>query len=186
MGRKFLGNEYEVRGDITAIKLRRRDGTIIESIIDTADLEKVKSFNGSWYFGSRKTKSGTFYVQGHMAAVMGKRKFVALHRYIMDCPSGLVVDHINHDTMDNRRKNLRIVTSVQNGQNRLMAKNNTSGYTGVCWNKKAQKWRAYVRNGDDFMICGNYKDPHIAGRVASLVRSLVHPYSEDALKEENK
>jgi len=59
--------------------------------------------------------------------VSGKR--IYMHREITNCPPGLVVDHINGDTLDNRRTNLRICTERQNLYNCLT--NNLSGYKGV-------------------------------------------------------
>jgi len=184
MGRKFLGNEYEIRGDITAIKLRRKDGTEPETIIDTADYEKVKEAHITWYAGHRQNRES--YVQGHMPPLNGKRKSISLHGFLMECPDGMVIDHFNHDTLDNRRSNLRVVTSGQNGQNRKLLSTNLSGYRGVSWDPKKEKWRVCVINGEDRMFCGYYKDQYIADRVASLVRSLVHPFSQDAQEEGNK
>jgi hypothetical protein len=184
VGRKFLGNEYEVRGDITAIKLRRKDGDTLEAMIDTDDFEKVKALHVTWYAGHRANRES--YVQGHMPPSNGKRKSISLHGFLTDCPDGMVVDHYNHDTLDNRRSNLRVITSGQNGQNRKLLRTNLSGYRGVSWDPKKEKWRAYIRNGDDHMFCGYYKDPYIADRVVSLVRSLIHPYSQDAQEERNK
>lgn len=60
-----------------------------------------------------------------------------LHRVILSRMLGRellpteFVDHINHDTLDNRRENLRLATIHQNMQNRGMSTNNTSGYKGV-------------------------------------------------------
>ncbi len=67
-----------------------------------------------------------------------------LHHLILPKKKGFEVDHINRDVMDNRRENLRYVTSSQNGMNRGMMKSNTSGYRGVTWDKKTEKWRARI------------------------------------------
>ena len=67
-----------------------------------------------------------------------------MHREIMNPPDGYVVDHINHDTLDNRRCNLRVCTSSQNAMNARVPKNSTSGVTGVGWNKDKTKWVARI------------------------------------------
>jgi len=57
------------------------------------------------------------------------------------------IDHINHDRSDNRIVNLREVTRTQNGRNQSMFTNNTSGYTGVIFRKRTNKWRAQIKVG---------------------------------------
>ena len=58
-------------------------------------------------------------------------KVARLHRVVMNAPRGMCVDHINGDTLDNRRSNLRICTRGENNTNRGMRKTNTSGKKGV-------------------------------------------------------
>ncbi len=60
----------------------------------------------------------------------GRVKCITLSRFVMDAKEGELVDHINGDPMDNRRKNLRIVNYRQNSLNKK-CKNN-SGFIGVC------------------------------------------------------
>lgn len=55
------------------------------------------------------------------------------------------IDHINGVRSDNRIFNLRDVTSKQNNMNAAMRINNTSGVTGVCWNKQREKWQAEIK-----------------------------------------
>ena len=63
------------------------------------------------------------------------------------------VDHINHNVKDNRKSNLRIVTISQNAINKKIVSNNTSGVTGICWNKNSCCWQAYITL--------NYKTKHL-------------------------
>lgn len=61
-------------------------------------------------------------------------------------------DHINHNPADNRWINLREVNNIENGRNISMKKNNTSGVTGVHWNKQCNKWRSRIA------LCGVTKN----------------------------
>ena len=56
-----------------------------------------------------------------------------------------LVDHKYGDKSNNKIKNLRLATNLQNGANRVnLPSNNNSGAIGVCWDKKAKKWRAQI------------------------------------------
>ena len=68
---------------------------------------------------------------------------VTVHRLIM--PNTDCVDHINHETTDNRRDNLRSVTSRQNSQNLRLKRNCSSKYPGVSYHKTSKKWRARIK-----------------------------------------
>lgn len=77
--------------------------------------------------------------------VNGKRqKKILMHRVINNTPEGFETDHINHNRLDNRRKNLRSVTTQQNQRNASLAKNNKSGFIGVHFYKRVNKWIAYI------------------------------------------
>lgn len=68
-----------------------------------------------------------------------------MHRFITDCPEGMVVDHINHNTLDNRKCNLRICAQADNIKNQKKSIGNYSSiYKGVCLDKTINKWRAYI------------------------------------------
>lgn len=67
-----------------------------------------------------------------------------MHRILIEVPQGLFVDHINGNGLDNRKINLRVATHSQNMMNRKTHKNNTSGFKGVSWIKRTQKWQAMI------------------------------------------
>lgn len=68
-----------------------------------------------------------------------------MHRFIMKPSKGDVIDHINHNTLDNRKCNLRVGTQSQNLMNMGMRSDNTSGVTGVSFEKWSSKWRASIQ-----------------------------------------
>lgn len=70
---------------------------------------------------------------------------IYLHRLILNIKGhNAVIDHLNHNGLDNRKENLRIVTHKQNKFNNPILSTNTSGVTGVSWSKQKNKWRAYI------------------------------------------
>jgi hypothetical protein len=70
------------------------------------------------------------------------RKF---HRIVCSASDGLQVDHINGNKLDNRKSNLRVVTSMQNSWNlHKVSRLNKSGKTGVSWHNKSNQWRSRI------------------------------------------
>src|SRR5690348_9287785 len=142
-----MNNRYEIVGDVTILYLKKNDGSEIKTLIDTEDLGRLIDHNYTWSVYTHKTDSlycagpAVYYYLG-----MKKTKRIGLHRWIMNDPEGLVVDHINNDTLDNRKMNLRVVTIQQNSQNRAgVSSNNTSGYRGVRYDKRSKKWISAVK-----------------------------------------
>lgn len=105
-------NEIIIKEDHAEIIINNNKYGRIITLIDIEDINKIKEITWGVHFDP--TIKG-FYVRGRLRG--GKRKYTPLHRLIMDCPRELQIDHINHDTLDNRRINLRIVTACENRQN---------------------------------------------------------------------
>lgn len=97
-----------------------------------------------------------------------KTSYMKLHRLIMgviDQDSSIIIDHINHNQSDNRKCNLRIVTQTQNMQNVSLRSNNTSGCTGVRWNKRKNKWYSSITVNKHVISLGYYADFNEAVKV---------------------
>lgn len=77
---------------------------------------------------------------------------ITLHRYLTKAPVGTIVDHKNHDTLDNRKDNLRITTKKGNSTNRPKQRSaHTSKYKGVHW--AHEKWNCKITNeGKDIWL----------------------------------
>jgi hypothetical protein len=123
-------------------------------LIDDEDYNKIKVYK--WYINKDK-KNNRYTVRATLYKKLSKynykHKSIYIHSLIMNAKKGEVVDHKNHNTLDNRKCNLRICTNQQNIFNQKLNKRNTSGYKGVSFNKSAKKWKAKV--------CYNYKDYYL-------------------------
>lgn len=71
-------------------------------------------------------------------------RHIPLHRFILDAPPEMEVDHINGDGLDNRRENIRLCTHSENSRNTNRASNNTSGYKGVSRDHRDGRWDSYI------------------------------------------
>ena len=98
-------------------------------------------------------------------AVRTAGTLIHMHRVVMDCQKGLVVDHINHNPLDNQRGNLRICTHGQNLMNRKIGPKNKSGYKGVSWDKVNMKWKAQISVNNKTRSIGRFIDILDAARA---------------------
>lgn len=134
------------------------------AIVDDDDYERVNSL--SWYFN------------GRYASRREKNKTVLLHRFIIGTPPGLVTDHINGNRLDNRKSNLRVCTQSQNRANSRRSVTNTSGFKGVCFDKRLKKFRAYIRKDGVMHNLGLFKTAQEAHeKYASESVALFGEYS---------
>ncbi len=120
-----------------------------------------------------RNKHYGFYAQSWQYLPDERRVQVHMHRLIMGLAAGdaLEVDHINHDTLDNRRCNLRIVTHATNALNRRIRSDNTSGFKGVSFNKQRQLWQAYINLNRKRFYLGFFSTAAEAGdayRIAAI------------------
>ena len=104
------------------------------AIIDDEDFERL---NKHKWFAMRNPKNEDFYAVRNIKKDGGGYKIILMHREIMNAPKGMMVDHIHHNTSDNRKSNLRICTSSQSVMNRRKYKRKCSSiYKGVWLNKR--------------------------------------------------
>jgi hypothetical protein len=176
-----MKNKYEIRGDVTAIFVRYKNENI-EALIDTSDLQIVSEMKSTWSYtisSTHKYIQGIYYVNKQMYRVR-------MHRLVLGLNSDkkVFVDHINHNTLDNRKSNLRIVTNSQNLQNLRVRSNNKSGVRGVCYIKSRKKWIAEVRVDNKITRIGYYDSIGEAENAVIEARARMMPFSQEA--EENK
>lgn len=83
-----------------------------------------------------------------------KGKIKQLHSLVSQTPKGMDTDHINHDTLDNRKSNLRIATRNQNSSNRSGQPNTSSKYKGVSKRKDNGRWQASITSNHQRFALG--------------------------------
>ena len=123
---KCSRNRFEEKADYYVGYTTKGDAFLF----DKEDFDSIKKI--TWC-----KKDG--YIVGYV-----NKKVVYLHRFILKPPKGYVIDHINHNGLDNRRNNLRVCKQKDNSKNNLVSKNNTSGETGVRYIAQSNKWSAYI------------------------------------------
>jgi hypothetical protein len=144
-------NEIEVIDNNVTMFVQRKDGTRVAIRIDYEDIEKVSRY--TWHAIYDKT-IGNYYICHRYDNKVNGKGCIKLHRLITDCPRSLEVDHINRDTTDNRKSNLRICTRFENQQNLSNCK---SGQTGVYFKTRSQKWVANISKDKKRIYIGEYK-----------------------------
>lgn len=122
------------------------------TIVDDTDYKRMKTLNSMKWCVVKK-RNGLIYFQKRLPG----NKLVELHRWIMKPKSGEYVDHIDGNTLDNRRCNLRICTNAANLRNGTHIRpNNTSGVTGVWCDKSRGKWCAEIKVNYKKISLGRY------------------------------
>ena len=146
------------------IKLSQGKFTLVDDK-DYEDLNKYKWFCS----GSTKSK---FYARRDK-----NRKAIYMHKIILG-DSLTEGDHINGNTLDNRRKNLRIANHQQNMFNQKIRNDNHSGYTGVWWHTRDKKWASTIQAKPKRIWLGYFKTKKEAIVVYNLkAKELIGEYA---------
>ena len=153
-------NEYKIIGDIVYIKL---------SNCSEYTMVNLDKWNKNFYireFYWRKSTNG--YVDTRIPKQYVKqfnKQTIRLHQLICPCESGYEIDHIDRNRLNNLTNNLRPVNHSENNHNKNLNSNNTSGYTGVSWNKNINKWESYICVNNVHMKLGYYNELNDAIRA---------------------
>ncbi len=150
---------------MASFEIKRRNGDTYIVLVDDDDLHLVMSM-GKW--GVLVQPGKTVYVR---KTLNSQKRLLSLHRFLMNPPEGVQVDHINGNGLDNRRANLRLASCSENNRNRGTSRNNTSGIKGVRWNKARQKWQACLDAKDLPRYWGLFDTKEEAAEVIQSVRA---------------
>lgn len=143
------------------------------AIIDAEDADRVLAYKWS----ACAPRNGIFYAQARVDSGPGPRTHAYLHRFIMQPPPRMQVDHVNGNTLDCRRANMRIASASENCRNRgKRSDGTTSAYKGVCLNRS--RWLVQINAPGRKRHVG-YFDDEIEAALA-YDRAAIEAYGEFA------
>lgn len=132
--------------------------------VDDEDYEHLNQFNWS--------VSGRGIFRYAKARIDGKT--ITMHRLVTKALKGEVVDHEDHDTLNNQKYNLRKCSSSNNNANKLKKPNTTSIYKGVTWSKEKKSWIAQITINYNHKFIGYYKIERNAARAYNIEAKKHH------------
>lgn len=145
------------------------------TLIDLCDFERVRD-SGPWHAAWRGGYRGGYYAANNKTY---------LHRVLLNAPADMEVDHRNFDTLDNRRKNLRLANHAQNQAHQRKQPGGSSRYIGVHWDPVNGKWRAQIKKLGKRYCLGRYDKEidaaHAYQRAANKIHGAFAPV-QDGLK----
>ena len=116
-------------------------------LFDKDDYDKILKYT-SWNLNHGYVISNTYLRKDGRGTLM--------HHLILPKKDGFEIDHINGNGLDNRRKNLRYVTSSQNKMNTAIRCDNKSGYKGVYFNNYKKRWMAEIMINSKKIVIGQF------------------------------
>lgn len=131
-----------------------------EAIIDD---EYANQSLHKWY--AAKFKQSCVYAVRHDPK--NHDRLIKLHREIIGAKVGEITDHVNGDTLDNRRSNLRVCTVKDNSRNRGLQKNNRSGFKGI-YRTVNGNYRAQIHVNKKRIVLGHFKTAVAASRAYNI------------------
>lgn len=124
------------------------------AIVDDQDFDQLNQYKWQVNFGSSCPRA-----QG-----LVNKKRILMHRLILNPPSNLGIDHINRNSLDNRRCNLRLATQTQNNGN-MISKKHSSRFKGVSWVRRDKKWEARGKQHNKTIHLGLYNSEEEAAKT---------------------
>ncbi|QSF43426.1 HNH endonuclease [Paenibacillus tianjinensis] len=173
-----IKNDYSIKDGAAFIHVTRKNGDKFDVIIDEEDLEIIDELDFkvhvSWHRDNQQ-----YYAEicQYLGIIEGKPRYKTLliHRLVTKAHKGTHVDHKNHDSLDNRKDNLRVTEANKNLKHRKTKNtNNKSGYRNVCWEKNVKMWMVQLQIDGKNTRLGYFDDVHEAGRYAEKMRNTYY------------
>ncbi len=148
------------------------------AVVDDEDYDKLSTYK--WRADIYR---GVSYAMRSEVVAKYRYKQISMHRQLLKEPN-CFVDHIDGDTLNNQKSNLRLATIAQNNCNRKISKSNKSGYPGVFWVQRLSKWRVDIKNNGKREYLGFYSSKEEAIQVkAKKTIELKKEFSPSYVKD---
>jgi hypothetical protein len=156
----------------------------MKAIVDVEDFEKLNQYD--WHglvtkrnvYAYRAVSNRSYIIRMHREIMLGTNSKSENRKTKLNWGprnNTLVVDHINNNSLDNRKANLRIATRWQNRYNsRPWAGNVTSKYKGVCWEKETKKWRSLLTHNGKRESLGRFENEIDAAKAYDEAAKKYH------------
>ena len=168
---------YEIQRDKAVIFIDSAAHGTQEVFLNVEHLAKVLRVSNLWYVS--KHEKG-FYAYTSVKSSCGKATSLFMHRVVMDCPDTMEIDHINRNGLDNRKRNLRIVTHAQNMQNRGTRADSMSGKRNVRYDKFTEMWVVKIFKDGKTVCSERFLTEKEAVAEAARARKEIFPFSVEA------
>lgn len=141
-------NDYKIKDDIAIFNVYNQKNIKVNSfIIDKEDLEKVK-------YHKWRIDTNNRIITGNSSKSKPKKEITHI---LLNVPDGMVVDHIDGNSLNNKKDNLRICTQGENLCNKHFMSNNAHGIIGINWDKYRRRWSPEITYKSQRCHLGRYK-----------------------------
>jgi len=158
-------NEIVIKKNYAEVILyNRQSEEVARTIIDIKNVNNIKYYK--WHLTGQGYVKNT--EKGWLHYVVKKKR------------DGFIIDHINRNKLDNREKNLRYATYIENNRNKKANKPNKHGFVGLTYDERDSKWYPNVYIKGKVVGLGGYKDKKDA--IKARIDGEIKYYKEFALK----
>jgi len=141
------------------------------AIVDPEDYPRIAKHK--WHLAKSPTSS--YAVRWKRLKSKNTRRRIWMHREIIHIPDNLLCDHINRNSLDNRKANLRPATASQNLCNRPKRKSKTrSKYKGLEWDRTQRKWKARIQFNNRKIYLGSFTNEIVAAKAYDNAAKKYH------------
>lgn len=170
-------NEYRIKNGYVEFDVYNQKNLPVATFyVDFEDIEKVK-------YHKWRIDTNNHIVTGNSSNSKPRKE---LTHVLLDVPAGMVVDHIDGSTLNNRKSNLRICTQQENLCNKHFMSNSKSGWQGVVWDKARRRWAPEIQYDNKKCHLGRYEKNEEAIFVRDLAEQICFKEFQNQSKKSEK